>query len=98
MSHENCISFSTIKEQVGKKNVIHAPSKWIFPTENQTEDEFHTSDEIPYGIIPSTPDSTSFSTITKQVNKKKVSKKSKRDRIAEKSVLLADRLEYKPYK
>jgi hypothetical protein len=98
MRHENFIPFSTIKEQVGKKNVIHAPSKWVYPAGNQTEDEFHTSGEIPYGMTPSTPDVASFPTITKQVNKKKVSKKSKRDRIAEKSVLLADRLEYKPYK
>ena len=92
MRHENFIPFSTIKEQVGKKNVIHAPSKWIFPTENQTEDELHTSDEIPYGMTPSTQDAASFPTFTKQVNKKKVSKKSKRDRIADKGIRLAESL------
>ena len=41
--------FSTMKEQVGKKNVIYAPSKWVYPTTTQTEDEFYTSDEIPFG-------------------------------------------------
>ena len=85
----NVIPFSTIKEQVGKKNVTHSPSKWVYPTTVQTEDEFYTSDEIPYGT---TPDATSFSTITKQVRKKGVSKKSKKDRIAAKSVSLSERL------
>ena len=85
---DDTIPFSTMKEQVSKKNVIYAPSKWVYPTENQTENEFQNSDEIPYGMTPSTPDATSFSTITKQVNKKRVTKKSKRDRIAERSVSL----------
>jgi hypothetical protein len=89
---ERIIPFSSMKEQVSKKNVTHSPSKWVYPTENQTENEFQNSDEIPYGVTPSTPDATSFSTITKQVNKKRVSKKSKRDRIAERSVSLSERL------
>ena len=88
----NVIPFSTIKEQVGKKNVTHRPSQWINPIENQTEDEFHTSDEIPYGMTPSTPNATSFSTIKKQVRKKGVSKKSKRDRVSAKSISLSERL------
>ena len=84
MSSEDVIPFSTMKKQVGKKNVIYAPSKWVYPTTIQTKDEFHTSDEIPYG--------TSFSTIKKQVRKKGVSKKSKRERITAKSVSLSERL------
>ena len=83
------IPFSTMKEQVGKKNVIYAPSKWVYPTTVQTEDEFHTSDEIPYGT---SPNATSFATIKKQVRKKGVSKKSKRERITAKSVSLSERL------
>ena len=85
----NVIPFSTMKEQVGKKNVTHSPSKWVYPTTVQTEDEFYTSDEIPYGT---TPDATSFPTITKQVNKKRVPKKSKKDRISAKSISLVRRL------
>ena len=81
--------FSTMKEQVGKKNVIYAPSQWVYPTTTQTGDEFYTSDEIPFGT---SPNATSFSTITKQVNKKRVSKKSKKDRIAAKSMSLSERL------
>ena len=84
MSSENVIPFSTIKEQVGKKNVTYRLSQWVYPTTVQTEDEFYTSDEIPYG--------TSFSTIKKQVRKKGVSKKSKRERITAKSVSLSERL------
>ena len=84
MTSENVITFSTMKEQVGKKNVIHRPSQWVYPTTTQTEDEFHTSDEIPYG--------TSFATIKKQVRKKGVSKKSKKERITAKSVSLLERL------
>ena len=83
------IPFSTMKEQVGKKNVIYAPSKWVYPTTTQTEYEFHTSDEIPYGT---SPNATSFATIKKQVRKKGVSKKSKRERITAKSVSLSARL------
>ena len=83
------IPFSTMKEQVGKKNVTQRPSRWVYPTTIQTEDEFHTSDEIPCGT---TPDATSFSTIKKQVRKKGVSKKSKKERITAKSVSLSARL------
>ena len=89
------IPFSSMKEQVGKKNVIYAPSKWVYPTTVQTEDEFHTSDEIPYGVNPPTPDATSFATIKKQVRKKGVSKKSKKERITAKSVSLSERLREK---
>ncbi len=86
---DDTIPFSSMKEQVSKKNVIYAPSKWVYPTENQTEDEFHTSDEIPYGT---SPNATSFAVMKKQVRKKGVSKKSKRERITAKSVSLSERL------
>ena len=52
----------------------------------KTEDEFPPQDGTTY--IPR----TSFDTIKKQVGKKKVSQKSKRERIADKSVSLAERL------
>ena len=89
MSSENVIPFSTIKEQVGKKDVTYRPSQWVYPTTVQTEDEFHTSDEFPYGTAP---DATSFTTIKKQVRKKSVTKKSKKDRVSAKSISLVRRL------
>ena len=89
MSSENVITFSTMKEQVGKKNVTHSPSQWVYPTTTQTEDEFHTSDETPYGT---SPNANSFSTIKKQVRKKAVSQSSKKDRVSAKSISLSERL------
>ena len=53
-----------------------------------TENEFPPEDAVPY-----TP-ASSFDTIKKQVRKKKVSRKSKEQRIADKSVSLAERLGY----
>ena len=58
----------------------------------RTENEFPPEDAVPY--IPS----TSFDTIKKQVKKKKVSRKSKKERIADKIVSLADKVEYQTYK
>ena len=52
----------------------------------KTEDEFPPQDGTTY--IPP----TSFDTIKKQVKKKKTTKKSPKDRIADKSILLAERL------
>ena len=95
MTSENVIPFSTMKEQVGKKNVIYAPSKWVYPTTTQTESEFHTSDEIPFGT---SPNATSFAVMKKQVGKKGVSRKSKKDRISAKSISLSERLGYQSYK
>ena len=71
----NVIPFSTMKDRVGKKNVTHSPSKWVYPTTTQTEDEFYTSDEIPFGT---SPNATSFATITKQVRKKGVPRSPKK--------------------
>ena len=62
-------------------------NKWVNPPSRmKTEDEFPPQDSVTY--IPP----TSFDTIKKQVGKKKVSRKSKEQRIAEKSVSLSERL------
>jgi len=58
------------------------------PSRMKTENEFPSQDSVTY--IPP----TSFNTIKKQVGKKKMSKKSKRERIADKSVSLAERVGY----
>ena len=65
-------------------------NKWLNPPprKSKTEDEFPSQKPVTY--IPL----TSFDTIKKQVRKKKVSRKSKKDRIADKSVSLAERLGY----
>ena len=44
------------------------------------------------------PSDLSFTTIKKQLNKKSIPQKSKKDRLADKTVLLADRFRHHPYK
>ena len=62
-------------------------NKWVNPSKRQkTEDEFPPQDATTY------TSATSFDTIKNQVRKKKVSRKSKKERIADKSVSLAERL------
>ena len=68
-------------------------NKWVNPSKRQkTEDEFPPQDATTY--IPP----TSFDTIKNQVRKRKVSTKSKKERIANKIVHLADKLGYQTYK
>jgi len=62
-------------------------NKWLNPSKRQkTEDESAPQDATTY------TSATSFDTIKKQVGKKMVSRKSKKERIADKSVSLAERL------
>ena len=62
-------------------------NKWVNPSKRQkTEDEFPPQDATTY--IPP----TSFDTIKNQVRKRKVSRKPKKERIADKVVSLAERL------
>ena len=62
-------------------------NKWVNPEPGiKTDNEFPPQNGIPYTFaIP-------FDTIKKQVRKKKVSRKLKKERIAIKSVSLAERL------
>ena len=74
-------------------------NNWLKPPKKQsTESEFPylaypQNDFPPQDSVTYIPP-TSFNTIKKQVGKKKVSKKSKRERIADKSVSLAERVGY----
>ena len=62
-------------------------NKWLHPSKRQkTEDESAPQDASTH------TSATSFDTIKNQVRKKKVSRKSKKERIADKSVSLAERL------
>ena len=72
-------------------------SRWVNPPKKQkTESEFPYL-AYPQNVFPP-QDSviyippTSFNTIKKQVRKKRISKKSKEQRIADKSISLAERL------
>ena len=68
-------------------------NKWLNPSKRQkTEDESAPQDATTH------TSATSFDTIKRQVLKKKVSRKSKKERIADKIVLLADKVGYQTYK
>ena len=71
-------------------------NKWVNPPSRmKTENEFP---EFPPQNAKTYTSANSFDTIKRQVRKKKVSKKSKKERIADKIVLLADKVEYQTYK
>ena len=83
--------FDLIMAQIGKTPFSPRMGKWVTLPELRSEDDFTDAD-----IVPDQPHSHASNlaprTITKQVGKKKPSKKSKRDRVSAKGVLLADRV------
>ena len=81
--------FNRIRNQLNKSSFQPRTGKWVTLPELKSEDDFTDDDVVP--DRPQTSD-MSFSTIIQQVNKKGISKKSKRDRIVKKSVFLADRV------
>ena len=63
-------------------------NKWVNPPSRKSK----TGDEFPPQDASTYTSATSFDTIKKQLRKKRVSRKSKKVRIADKSVSLAERL------
>ena len=86
--------FDDILIQLDRKRFRRTTDRWITAKRLRLKNEFPDANAVPYGkqVDPDT-NKPSVSTITKQVKKKKVSNKFKRDRIADKSVLLANRLD-----
>ena len=85
--------------QLGSTRFQPKSHRWVTLPELRSESEFPDADVSPDQSHSHTSVSNlRFRTITKQVRKKKLSKKSTKERIADKSVLLADRLDCKPYK
>jgi hypothetical protein len=82
--------FNHITGQLNKTRFQPRTGRWVTLPELKSEDDFTDDD-----AVPDQPHASClrFSTITQQVNKKGISKKSKRDRIVKKSVLLADRVD-----
>ena len=78
--------------QLDKERLKRTSERWTSAQGLQSGNEFPEPNAVPFGMTPSTPNATSFSTITKQVNKKRVSRKSKKERITAKSVSLSERL------
>jgi hypothetical protein len=91
--------FDDILIQLDKERFRRTTDRWTTAQGLRLENEFPDANAVPYGKqVDPDINKPSVSTITKQVKKKKVSKKSKKDRIAEKSVFLADRLKSHSYK
>ena len=78
--------FNSILRQLNKKRFKETSGKWTTAKGLQLENEFSNTDENPNET------SYDFPNITQQIGKKRVSKKSKTDRIAAKSVSLSERL------
>ena len=91
--------FDDILIQLDKERFRRTTDRWTTAQGLRLENEFPDANAVPYGkqVDPDT-NKPSVSTITKQLRKKRVSKKPKKDRIAEKSVFLADRLKSHSYK
>jgi hypothetical protein len=91
--------WNSILIQLDKERIKRTGDRWTTAQGLRLENEFPDANAVPYGK-PTDPDTNkpSVSTITTQVKKKRVSKKPLKDRIADKSVSLAERLEYQTYK
>jgi hypothetical protein len=81
--------FNRIRNQLNKPSFQPRSGRWVTLPELKSEDDFTDDDAV---LDQPQVSDMSFSTIIQQVNKKGISKKSKRDRIVKKSVLLADRV------
>ena len=91
--------FDDILIQLDKERFKRTTDRWTTAQGLRLENEFPDANAVPYGKqVDPDINKPSVLTITKQVKKKKVSNKFKRDRIADKSVLLADRLDIQTYK
>ena len=83
--------FNNILIQLDRKRFRRTTDRCTTAKGLRLKNEFPDANAVPYGkqVDPDT-NKPSVSTITTQVKKKKVSNKSKGDRIADKTVLLAD--------
>ena len=80
--------FDLIMTQVEKKPFQARIGKWVTLPELKSESDFTDADVVP--DQPHSHTSTNgFPTITKQVGKKKPSKKSKKDRVSAMGILLS---------
>jgi hypothetical protein len=91
--------FDDILIQLDKERFKRTTDRWTTAQGLRLENEFSDANAVLYGKqVDPDINKPSGSTITKQLRKKRVSKKPKKDRVAEKSVFLADRLKSHSYK
>jgi len=82
--------------QLDKERIKRTEDRWTTAQGLRLENEFSDANAVPYGnqVDPDT-NKPSVSTITTQVRKKRVSRQSKKDRIADLSVRLAEHMDFK---
>ena len=91
--------FNNILIQLDKERFRRTTDRWITAKGLILKNELPDENAVTYRQqVDPDINKPSVSTITTQVKKKKVSKKPKKDRIADKSVFLADRLDIQTYK
>ena len=88
--------------QLDKERIKRTANRWTSAQGFKLESEFPQSvsptNEFPPKDAVTYTQANTFNTMKKQIGKKKISKKSKKERIADKSVSLAERLEYQTHK
>jgi hypothetical protein len=85
--------------QLNKDRFKRTEDRWTTAQGLRLENEFPDANAVPYRQqVDPDINKPKISTITKQVRKKRVSKKSLKDRIADKSVSLAEGLQSQTYK
>jgi hypothetical protein len=85
--------------QLDKERFKRTTDRWTTAQGLRLENELSDANAVSNGKqVDPDINKPKFRTITTQVRKKKLSKKSKKDRVAEKSVFLADRLKSHSYK
>ena len=85
--------------QLDKERFKRTEDRWTTAQGLRLENEFPDANAVPYRQqVDPDINKPKISTITKQVRKKRVSKKSLKDRIADKSVSLAEGLQSQTYK
>ena len=91
--------FDDILIQLDKERFKRTTDRWTTAQGLRLENEFPDANAVPDGKqVDPDINKPSVSTITKQLRKKRVSKKSLKDRIADKSVSLAEGLRSHSYK
>ena len=82
--------------QLDKERIKRTENRWTSAQGVRVENEFPQTDfpqnELPPQDTTTYTHANTFNTMKKQVRKKKVSKKSKRERIADKSISLSERV------
>ena len=91
--------FDEILIQLDKDRFKRTTDRWTTAQGLRLENEFPDANAVPYRQqVDPDINKPKISTITKQVRKKRVSKRSKKDRIADKTASLAERLQSQTYK